>query len=175
MKKFLSFALSVLLLSALLTGCGEGGGKGEETPLSPEERTELYKNAIESARDQEMNEAVPVITSTEDDMADFILPMLGITAENTSSFAVAVSAMNVRAYGIAAVMPAAGEDEAVLEGLNGFIENQRQSFEQYLADQYEVAKNARLETLEDGTLLLVMSEGQDALFDAIRDSIEKAG
>jgi len=44
-----------------------------------------------------------------------------------------------------------------------------------LADQYEVAKNARLETLEDGTLLLVMSEGQDALFDAIRDSIEKAG
>ena len=108
-------------------------------------------------------------------MADFILPMLGITAENTSSFAVAVSAMNVRAYGIAAVMPAAGEDEAVLEGLNSFIENQRQSFEQYLADQYEVAKNARLETLEDGTLLLVMSEGQDALFDAIRDSIEKAG
>ena len=77
--------------------------------------------------------------------------------------------------GIAAVMPAAGEDEAVLEGLNSFIENQRQSFEQYLADQYEVAKNARLETLEDGTLLLVMSEGQDALFDAIRDSIEKAG
>ena len=47
--------------------------------------------------------------------------------------------------------------------------------EQYLAAQYEVAKNARLETLEDGTLLLVMSEGQDALFDAIRDSIEKAG
>ena len=172
MKKFLSFALSVLLLSALLTGCGEGGGKGDETPLAPEERTELYKNAIESARDQEMNEAVPVITSAEDDMADFILPMLGITAENTSSFAVAVSAMNVRAYGIAAVMPAAGEDEAVLEGLNSFIENPRQ---QYLADQYEVAKNARLETLEDGTLLLVMSEGQDALFDAIRDSIEKAG
>ena len=125
-----------------------GLSQGEYEPLAPEERTELYKNAIESARDQEMNEAVPVITSAEDDMADFILPMLGITAENTSSFAVAVSAMNVRAYGIAAVMPAAGEDEAVLEGLNSFIENQRQSFEQYLADQYEVASAARLETLD---------------------------
>ena len=164
--------LPLLLLLALLAGCGTSS---QPSALTAEERTQLYQTAIESARDQEMNEAVPVITSAEDDMADFILPMLGITAENTSSFAVAVSAMNVRAYGIAAVMPAAGEDEAVLEGLNSFIENQRQSFEQYLADQYEVAKNARLETLEDGTLLLVMSEGQDALFDAIRDSIEKAG
>ena len=175
MKRILSLSLAALMLVAALAGCSGKPTGGDDKQLTAEERTELYKNAIESARDQEMNEAVPVITSAEDDMADFILPMLGITAENTSSFAVAVSAMNVRAYGIAAVMPAAGEDEAVLEGLNSFIENQRQSFEQYLADPYEVAKNARLETLEDGTLLLVMSEGQDALFDAIRDSIEKAG
>ena len=108
-------------------------------------------------------------------MADFILPMLGISAENAGSYAVAASAVNVKAYGIAAVFPAAGEDETVLEGLNGFIDTQRRNFEQYLPDQYEIAKNARLETLEDGTVLLVMSENQDALFDAIRDAIEQAG
>ena len=80
----------------------------------------------------------------------------------------------VSAYGIAAIYPAAGKSDAVLEGLNAFIDRQKQSFEQYLADQYEIASNARLETLEDGTILLVMCEDQDAVFDAIRDTIEGA-
>ena len=51
---------------------------------------------------------------------------------------------------------------------------QKQSFEQYLADQYEVASAARLETLADGTVLLVMCQDQDGVFDAIRDAIEGA-
>ena len=55
--------------------------------------------------------------------------------------------------------------------LEGFIDRQKQSFEQYLADQYDIASNARLETLEDGTVLLVMCQDQDAVFDAIRDTI----
>ena len=80
----------------------------------------------------------------------------------------------VSAYGIAAIYPAAGKSDAVLEGLNAFIDRQKQSFEQYLADQYEIAGNARLETLEDGTILLVMCEDQDAVFDAFRDTIEGA-
>ena len=41
-----------------------------------------------------------------------------------------------------------------------------------LADQYEVAENARLETLEDGTILLVMCEDQDTVFDAIADAVQ---
>ena len=52
-----------------------------------------------------------------------------------------------------------------------FRSRQKQSFEQYLADQYDIASNARLETLEDGTVLLVMCQDQDAVFDAIRDTI----
>ena len=60
------------------------------------------------------------------------------------------------------------------QGLNAFIDRQKQSFEQYLADKYEIASNARLETLEDGTILLVMCEDQYAVFDAIRDTIEGA-
>ena len=35
----------------------------------------------------------------------------------------------------------------------------------------DIASNARLETLEDGTVLLVMCQDQDAVFDAIRDTI----
>ena len=172
MRNTVTAAAAALLLAALLTGCS-GGGSGEKPPLSPAERTELYKTAIESARDQEMNEAVPVITAETDDLADFILPLLGVSGENAGSYALAVSPMNVRAYGIAAVMPAAGKDEEVLEGLNHFMDTQQQNFEQYLPDQYEIAKSARMETLEDGTILMVMSEEQDTVFDAIRDAIEK--
>ena len=83
-------------------------------------------------------------------------------------------ALKITSIVIGAIYPAAGKSDAVLEGLNAFIDRQKQSFEQYLADQYEIAGNARLETLEDGTILLVMCEDQDAVFDAIRDTIEGA-
>lgn len=165
-----SIALAALLLSAALTGCA-GGGQAEKTPLTPAERTALYKTAIESARDQEMNEAVPVITAETDDLADFILPMAGISGENAAAYALAISPMNIRAYGIAAVLPAAGKEEEVLEGLNGFLDTQQQNFEQYLPDQYEIAKSARLETLEDGTVVMVLCEGQDAVYDSMVESL----
>ena len=151
--------LPLLLLLALLAGCGTSS---QPSALTAEERTQLYQTAIESARDAEMNEAIGILTDTGDDMAD------------VSAFALSVSPMNIKAYGIAAIYPAAGKSDAVLEGLNAFIDRQKQSFEQYLADQYEIASNARLETLEDGTILLVMCEDQDAVFDAIRDTIEGA-
>ena len=82
--------------------------------------------------------------------------------------------MNVKAYGIALVRPAQGKEDAVKEALQGFIDTQKSNFETYLADQYEVAKAARLETLSDGTILMVMAEDQDAIFDAIKDAVETA-
>ena len=163
--------IPLLLALALLAGCGS---QGQEQVLSPEERTQLYTDAIEGARDQDTNEAMGLVTSSEDPTAQLIFELLGVTEEDMSSYALSVSPMNVKAYGIAAIYPAAGKDEVVLEGLGAFIDRQKQSFEQYLADQYEVAKSARLETLEDGTILMVMAEGQDDLFEAIRDTIEGA-
>ena len=163
--------LPLLLLLALLAGCGTSS---QPSALTAEERTQLYQTAIESARDAEMNEAIGILTDTGDDMTDVIFELLGGTAADMSAFALAVSPMNIKAYGIAAIYPAAGKSDAVLEGLNAFIDRQKQSFEQYLADQYEIASNAHLETLEDGTILLVMCEDQDAVFDAIRDTIEGA-
>ena len=43
----------------------------------------------------------------------------------------------------------------------------RDSFETYLADQYEIAKNAKLETRDDGTSIMVMCENADAVYEAI--------
>ena len=89
-----------------------------------------------------------------------------------SAYALSVSPMNVKAYAVAAIYPAAGKEDAVQEGLDAFVENRKASFEQYLMDQYDIADSARLETLDDGTVLLVMCPDQDAVFDAIRTSIE---
>ena len=168
MRKLIAAAA---VLALLLTGCA---GKKDQAVLTPEERTQLYETAITSARDQETNEVLPVITSTDDDLADLVFSLLGVSDEDMTAYALSVSPMNVRAYAVAAILPAAGKDEAVREGLHSFIDHQKQSFEQYLADQYDIAVNARLETLEDGTLLLCMCAEQDAVFDAVRDAIEAA-
>lgn len=171
MKRILTLTLAAALLLSALAGCSGGGSQESQAVKTPEEYTAAYQAAIEGARDDEMNEAVPVITSTDDQMADRVLPMVGITSDNAAAFAVAVSPMNIRAYGIVAVLPAEGKSEEVQEGLQGFIDQQKQSFEQYLADQYDIANAARLETLDDGTILLVMCEDQDTVFDAIQDAL----
>ena len=95
-----------------------------------------------------------------------------VTAEDMESFAISVSLMNVKAYGIAVIKPAQDSEDTVKEGLQGFIDQQQQNFQMYLPDQYEVAKNARLETLEDGTVVMVMCEDQDTVFDSIIDSLQ---
>ena len=90
--------------------------------------------------------------------------------EKTICLAVSPS---LKAYGIAAVYPADGREEQVKTSLSAFIDQQRQNFQQYLVDQYEIAQDARLETLSDGTILMVMCEDQDGVFDSIRASIEE--
>ena len=142
MKRFLSLILLPILL---LTGCSSA----PESQLTAQERTELYRAAIQDARSQEDNDAFPIVTSAEDDTASFLLELMGLSAEDMSAFAVSASAMNVKAYGIAAVYPAAGKDEMVKELMSS------------------------AETLEDGTILLVMCDGQDEVFTAIRSAVEQ--
>lgn len=167
MKKVITCAL---LFSLILTGCTS---RKQEQTLSPDEREDLYETAITAARSQEINEAFPLIHDTDDDMSAVVFEQLGITAADMTAYAISVSLMNVKAYAVAAIYPAAGRENAVLDGLRAFVDNQVQSFKQYLIDQYEIAVNTRLETLEDGTILLVMSENQDSVFDAIKDVIER--
>lgn len=171
MKRMLSLSLSALLLLSALVGCGGSKDNSSTTNKTPEEYTEAYKTAIETARDAELNEAIPVITSTEDDMAAMVLPLIGVTDENTDAFAVAISPMNVKAYGVAAILPAEGKSEEILDGVNAFVDQQKQNFQQYLIDQYDIANAAKVETLDDGTILLVMCEDQDTVLDAIKTSL----
>ncbi len=169
MKKAILFTLTLALL---LGGCGDKNKNTVES-MTPEERTQRYETAIQAARDEDANSAFPIITSVEDDMGQAAFDLLGLKAEDVEACALSVSMMNVKAYGIAAVCPKAGREEAVRSGLNDFIATQKGNFQHYLADQYDIADKARLGTLTDGTILLVMCQGQDQVYESIRKSIEE--
>lgn len=170
MKKILSAAIVLALTLTALAGCS--GKTAAPAAKTPEELTQLYATAI-TENGGEMVQYNPVISEVkEDDLSAMILESLGLKVEDMAAFGISMSMMNVKAYGIAAVMPAEGKTDAVKEALQGFMDNQEQSFETYLADQYEIAKNAKLETLTDGTVLMVMCEDSDAVYEAIKGAIE---
>lgn len=168
MRKYLIVPMVILMLAT--AGCADK--KEDKKDLTTAERTQLYQSAIESARDEEMNEAVPVITSGEADMAEAIFSLIGVTEEDMQAYAIAISPVNVKAYGIAAILPAEGRETVVSGGLQAYIDQQKSNFQQYLADQYEIAQAAKLETLKDGAILMVMCENSDTAADAIKTAIE---
>ena len=146
----------------------ESSSEGESAPAGEtSELAQKYADAITAARDDEMNEVMPIQTTLDAEKDAYLIEMLGFGPDDVEAAAISVSMINVKAYGVAVVKPAEGHEDVVKAGLEGFVEYQKKSFEQYLADQYEVAKAARVETLEDGTMILVMCEDQDTVYDGI--------
>ena len=161
---------AALLAAIFLSGCSSQGAE-----RTPSEWADRYEAAI-TAHGGEMVEYNPVIRefNPEDARASLALEALGLKESEVDAFGASVSVINTQAYAIAAVQPAQGKESAVQEALQGYIERQQSSFEFYLPDQYQVAQNAKLETLKDGTVLLVMCAGADTVFSAIREELEQA-
>jgi hypothetical protein len=173
LKHIISLTLSLALALGLLAGCGSQQNN-QSAEKTPEELTQAYADAINNCGSEavEYNPVLSVYDPEANPDIDLMLQMLGLTADDMSAFGISLSLMNVKAYGIAAIMPAEGREQAVLDGLNGFVSNQQASFELYLADQYEIAKAARVETLADGTVLMVMCEDSDQVYSAITAALE---
>ena len=175
MKKSITLMLVLTFVIAVFSGCAS---TSKTDGLSPEELEKLYAKAITDARDDDLNSAFPVMLGSEESedevVAEMLHELLGFKSDDAEAYAMSISLMNVKAYGIVVVKPADGRAEAVKDGLQGFIDQQCQGFELYLADQYEIAKNARLETLNDGTIVMVMCPDQDAVYDSIAKSIQGA-
>lgn len=172
MKRIISLALSTLLLLAVAAGCTKQGDDNSAKTLTTQERTDLYKKALEGALTDDVGTGQPPAV-TGDEISPFVFETLGVSEKDLSAFAIDLSLMNVRAYAVAAIYPAEGKSDMVMESLKGFIDRQKQSFEYYLADQYEIAKNAKIEKLDDGTILLVMCAGQDKIFTSIKAAINE--
>ena len=188
MKKYIAAFLCIAMCLALMSACGTETKPEESTepitseqpseapedsaePEEPEDSSEPetsspLADAITSARGDEENEAYPV-QSDKDAIESMYYDVLGFTADDVTELAMSVSLINVKAYGIVITKPAEGCEETVNAGLQGFIDTQCANFETYLADQYEIAKNAKLETLDDGTIIMVMCENADAVYEAI--------
>lgn len=128
--------------------------------------TSALADAITSSRTDEENEAYPVFIDKAA-IEDAYYQVVGFTASDVDDIAMSVSLINIKAYGIVIAKPAEGCADTVKAGLQAFIDTQCNNFETYLADQYEIAKNAKLETLDDGTIVMVMCANADAVYDAI--------
>lgn len=151
-----------------------------------------YTAAIVASRDQETNDSLPVLgakagesavytylpSNMENDpeaaaqMADMVMQTLTLTPDQLQQYAFSISLINVKAYGVGVFMPAEGQTEAVKAALEDFVVNQQKSFENYLADQYEIAKQAKVEVLPTGEVVLVMCENSSEAFSTIEVALQ---
>ena len=165
MKKTIALVLSAVMCLGLLAGCGS---EPQEPELTGAELAAHYRDAIDSVRSDEDKEYNPVsITGEAEDLGSLVWEVLGFTAEDCDAYAFALSLMNIKAYCVGLFKPVEGSEETVMGGLEAFVAAQQQSFQSYLPDQGEIADNAILKTLDDGTVMLVMSEGWDEVAEGI--------
>lgn len=127
----------------------------------PAEDNEYSEIACGDAGGEPMLAVNPNDVSAEDAASSIqmMLDTMGIDPATLDAYAFSMSMMNVRAYAIGVFKPAEGQAEAVQAAVESYVSLQRKSFENYLADQYEVAKGALIKTLPGGEIVLVMSEG----------------
>lgn len=142
------------------------GGASYENDLS-----KTFALAIDASRSEEEVTYIPTVSSSSHEMWPFLEPQLGFTKDQVEGFSVATSGLMVQAYGIVVVKPVTGEEEAIIAGLEAFKEKKASDFEFYLMDQYEYAKNAVIETLEDGTIIFVMGESAETVLPALKENL----
>lgn len=182
MKRLIAaFLASLTLLS--LVGCGAAGSAGSAQPKD-------YAQIIHDARPAEDNEYQMIFTNgsdgkytaidgysadyeadvLSDEIENLLLPGLGLEEGSYTDFAASLSMMMIRVYGIAIVKPAEGKTDAVKDALESFVLSQQQSMENYLADQYEIALNAKVKVVPTGEVVMVCCENSDTVL----ANIEKA-
>ena len=185
MKRILSICLAAALTFALV-GCGSEASQPSSGPKD-------YAAILSAARTEEDNSAIVIFTYKDGEeeqwgaqgayaadlgkedvetQAEMGLEFLGLDEDDVTDAAFSVSLMNVQAYGVAIVKPAEGKTDEVKEALSAYIEAQKAAQQNYLADQYEIAKAAKLETLKSGEVVLVMCKGQDSVFSSIKDALK---
>lgn len=159
MKKILSSVLAAALLLAALSACSSDQG----TKL-----TSAQLAGIINENGGEMAEYNPAAELGGDDGS--VSEFLQWQEWDESCFeegAFSFSMMNVQAYTIAVVKPADGQKDTVLKYFADYQTQMENNFDKYLADQYEIAKNAVTEET-DGYIVFVMAENADSVAAAIK-------
>ena len=182
MKKRILAALLALGCALLVfTGCGS---KKDTTPKD-------YTQILHDARDAEDNEYYMIFTKgadgkytaqygyskdyeadqLNDEIANMMMPMLNLEDGMAEDFAASLSTMMVQSYGVAIVKPAEGKTQEVVDAMDAYIQNQQQTMEHYLEDQYQIAAAAKVATVPTGEVVMVCCENSDAVMNAIKTAL----
>lgn len=184
MKKMCSVLAAVLCAALLFAACGS-------KPAAKAHTSAEYAEMIAASRADEYNEYYMIGMPGEDGgytavkggveewsaedlnsyMGEMVMPLLGLTPEMSSSYAATASLMMTQAYGVAIVKPAEGQTDAVKAALETYVEGQRQAFELYLPDQYEIAKAATVTVADSGEVILVCSENGEEILASIKAAL----
>lgn len=159
-------------------------GAGDQASLG-----QRYAFAIRDARPAEENQYFEIVSGdkgadpffavnpnglTNEESADSIKMMLdtmGLDTATLDAYAFSMSMMNVNAYAIGVFKPAEGQAETVQAALEEYVSLQKQAFDQYLADQYEIASSALVRTLPGGELVLVMCENAPDILTGLEQAL----
>lgn len=181
---FASILVAALALS--LAACGAKPASSSAAPAAPKD----YVQIIKDARTTEFNESYPILSGTtaedaalghnpfdaaEDEaknMYTMVVEMSGLKPELMQQYAMSVSLMNVQVYAVGIFKPAEGKTQDVIDAANGFVQMQQKAQEQYLPDQYAIAKAAIVKELPSGEVILVMCEDAQAIADKMETALK---
>ena len=189
LKRIFAALLAGAALLALV-GCGTSGSTGK--PASSAASTPKdYTQILHDARDAEDNEYYMIFTKgadgkytaqygyskdyeadqLHDEIANMMMPMLNLEDGMAEDFAASLSTMMVQSYGVAIVKPAEGKTQEVVDAMDAYIQNQQQTMEHYLEDQYQIAASAKVATVRTGEVVMVCCENRDAVMNAIKTAL----
>lgn len=183
MKRLIAALLAGLTLFALV-GCSAGSKADSAAPKD-------YSQILHDARTDEENEYDMIFTKGEDgkftaqygysasypaddlndEIQNMLLPLLDLPEGSYTDLAASLSAMMVQSYGVAIVKPAEGKTQEVVDAMDAYIQNQQQTMEHYLEDQYQIAAAAKVATVPTGEVVMVCCENSDAVMNAIKTAL----
>lgn len=164
-KKLIAATMAALTV-IVVVGCA---AKKPAREFSAQE----LKDAISASRDEESNQYLPIVTNDDAQDQEMLFELMQLPAKDIKTHALSVSLMNVHAYAVGVLVPAEGKQEAVLKAVNAYVAGMQKSFESYLPNQYEITKQAIVKAQEDGSIILVMCEDSQTVYDNIVKALAK--
>lgn len=95
--------------------------------------------------------------------------VLNIASEDIEEFLMKMPMMMVQTNTYIVVKPAEGKEETVKAALDAYMVALEKQFEMYLADQYELVKNRKVEKVGD-YLVYIVSNNNDLVFNTINNN-----
>lgn len=177
---------ALLAMALSLAACGKSASSSSASSTPKD-----YTKILHDARPEEDNEYYMIFSKgadgkftaqygysesyeadqLSDEIENMLWPLLGLEDDMVDDFAASVSGMMVQSYGLAIVKPAQGKTDAVVDALKAYVLSEQQSMEHYLEDQYQIAKNAKVETLPSGEVVLVCCENSDTVLANLKKAL----